>query len=339
MFRSAGAYPLALCTYTYKKTPDNSFSRATRSHAVVNRVLPLTFTIELYREMSDIVGNRPRPFVIAHSLGTYLVGRALRHFQDWSCHTIILTGCVLSRTFPWFELEGRFHYASNEVARMDLVPLAASLLGLTVKDMGCAGILGFKGSVQTVHNVLPTDPHPNCRGKRCSCKTHKTFPACRSTVHNVCHKFLRHSDYFEGKNHAWRSWLPTLWGYDPVLYRGFVEACQLCHTLETGDALSSEQDDAADALRTTCWGWTYGPLERFVKKELKEELRILRGSVSSSEFEMLTDIVISSLWYSVSSALAESDLPEQQRRRSEILEHLNPRTALKRCIEATLKHT
>jgi hypothetical protein len=292
---------------------------------------------ELYLEMSAKSGNGPRPFVVAHSLGTYLLGRMLRHFENWSCHTIILTGCVLRRTFPWSGMTTQFHYVSNEVARMDLIPLAAAFLGLTVRDMGCAGTIGFTGTPQSVHNVFPSREYPNCKGKRCECTSHSTTPNCNANVHNIHHRYLRHSDYFAGKNHAWRSWLPTLWGYDPVLYRLFIEACQQCDTLERNDALWSEQDAAAMALRTTCWGWTYGTLEEFVQKELTSELDGLGLFVSPVKLSHLTDVIVLMLWRNVSEAARESSLLGRQKH--EVLEHLNPRNALKRSIAATLEFT
>ncbi len=293
--------------------------------------------MKLYEQMTKIAGNGPPPSIIAHSLGTYLVGSALRHFQDWSCHAIILTGCVLRRRFPWATMKNQFHYVSNEVAHMDPVPIAATFLSVSVPDMGCAGMLGFKGDLGQVHNVLPNSPNPNCQGKQCMCDSHNTTPRCNATVHNIHHRFLRHSDYFRGKNHAWKAWLPALWGYDPVLYRSFIEACQRCHRLETQNGLFSDQNEAATILKKGCWGWTYGTLEQFVLRELGAELRATGRKTSPQRLNRLTDIIISNLWATVSEAAAESDRPED--RRGEVLEHLNPRNALKRCIAATLQFT
>ena len=141
-------------------------------------------------------------------------------------------------------------------------------------------------------------------------------------------------NYFAGKNHAWRSWLPTLWGYDPVLYRLFIEACQLCDTRERENALALYQDAAALALRTTCWGWTNGTLEAFVQRVLTRELSGRRRVVSTTRFSELIDVAIAVLWRNVSEAARESDRLGAQR--YEVLEHLNPMNALKRSIAATL---
>jgi pimeloyl-ACP methyl ester carboxylesterase len=128
---------------------------------------------KVYEEMTKIVASGPRPFVIAHSLGTYLLGKTLRQFQDWRCHTIILTGCVLTRRFPWSTMLLQFHYVWNEVSRRDFVPLAATLLSATVRDMGCAGTFGFKSTLEVVHNISPSTPNPNCWTRPCECTSHK----------------------------------------------------------------------------------------------------------------------------------------------------------------------
>jgi len=292
---------------------------------------------KLYEEMTSVSGNSYPPSIIAHSLGTYIVGRALRQFQDWSCDTIILTGCVLRRRFPWPTMHSQFTSVSNEVARTDPVPFAAALLGVSVRDMGCSGVLGFLGELSGVHNVYPNVANPNCQGARCLCNEHRALPKCSARVHNIFHQLLRHSDYFKGKNHAWKSWLPTLWGYDPVLYRLFIKACQRCALLEQGGALFSEQNQALVDLKQQCWGWTHGTLERFIEIELKSELFVRGISASPQRITALTDIIVSTLWESVSQAAAESDVREN--RRNEIMEHLNPRISLKRCISATLQFT
>jgi len=289
---------------------------------------------KLYEVMTAISGNSFPPSIVAHSLGTYIVGRALRQFQEWSCDTIILTGCVLRRRFPWATMDSQFKRVSNEVARMDVVPFAATLLSLSVRDMGCAGVLGFASDMDRVHNIYPNTENPNCHGKRCLCSVHVNTPLCETKVHNIHHQLLRHSDYFKGKNHAWKSWLPTLWGYDPVLYRLFIEACQRCDLLEKQVALISQQNDALDYLKNQCWGWTYGNLEQFVERELRAELAFRVRSEPSNNIRALTNIIINALWGNVSKAAAESDILGN--RRDRVLEHLNPRISLKRCIAATL---
>ena len=43
----------------------------------------------------------PEPFVIAHSLGTYLTGNVLRESPQFNFGRILFTGCVLERHYPW----------------------------------------------------------------------------------------------------------------------------------------------------------------------------------------------------------------------------------------------
>ena len=47
MFSSAGASPLALCTYTDKKTSDNHVLTQHAANTCVNCVLPLTLTFQM----------------------------------------------------------------------------------------------------------------------------------------------------------------------------------------------------------------------------------------------------------------------------------------------------
>lgn len=290
--------------------------------------------LEVYKRITGIAGNRQPPYLIAHSFGTFLLGQLLQRFGDWSCHTVILTGCVLRCRFPWRNMTTQFKYIWNEVAGADLIPLAAGVLGLSVRDMGASGILGFGGTAVEVHDIIPQNISPNCRGKACGCSEHATHPECSARVHNVRYRQFQHSDYFEGKDHAWRAWLPTFWGYNPVLYRRFIEACQECYRLEREDALQIQQDGAAAALRGTCWGWTYGTLDDYVRRELISELRARRIDLPSADMPAFVDVVIATLWMIVSEAAAESDV--RQGRRDEVLALLDPRIALKKCISAAI---
>jgi len=158
-----------------------------RNHVMMN----------LYDRITNVVGNGPRPFIIAHSLGIYLLGRALRYFEYWSCHTMILTGCVLRRTFPWSTLKHRFHYVSNEVARADMVPIGASLLSIFVPDMGCSGTFGFRGEPGNVHNVLGSESWGSAKGdviETCSILT-TTPNAVVADVHRRMPAILKRDDY------------------------------------------------------------------------------------------------------------------------------------------------
>lgn len=280
-----------------------------------------------YTEMSKNV-NEPAPYVVAHSLGTYITCKVLQTFEEWGYHTIILMGCVVARKFPWLAMSGRFEWVSNEASTRDWVPYAACLLGWS--GMGCSGSRGFKGEIDRIHNVNPGQAYPNCGENRCLCNLHPRSEPCLARIHNVRHKRLKHSKYFVGLNHAWQFWLPTLWGYDPVLYREFREACQKCHRLETEDAPRDKQDTAAHKLRSTCWGWTQGTLEEFTKDQIGKE----EPTLSRDLIPLCTDLTIATLWHNFSLAAQESTKLEG--RDQALMEQLEPRIALKRAIRATL---
>ena len=223
---------------------------------------------KVYRKVADTAANDTPPHLIAHSLGTFLSSMALRKFQGLRYNSVILNGCVLARRFPWSRMRLRYENVTNEVGRDDFVPYAATILGWLVPGMGCAGRRGFKGNKSTVHNVTPEEKYPNCRSQKCPCEEHVDIDVCDATIHNVHHEKLDHSDYFKGLNHAWKFWLPTLWGYDPMLYQKFQEACLLCYRNELDDVLSDIQDQAVEKLKSSCWGWTKGPLEDFTKQQI-----------------------------------------------------------------------
>jgi len=69
--------------------------------------------------------------LIAHSLGTYLMGLALRKRANIHLGRIVLVGCVLPRSFPWKTLTAlsgtgyRFIDIRNEVGRKDIVVWSA----------------------------------------------------------------------------------------------------------------------------------------------------------------------------------------------------------------------
>ena len=69
MFRCAGAYSLALCTYTDKKTSDNHVLTQHAAKACVNCVLPLTLTLN-----RSLQGNAVRPLPCNYYVIQYFHG-------------------------------------------------------------------------------------------------------------------------------------------------------------------------------------------------------------------------------------------------------------------------
>ncbi|MFL6313971.1 MAG: hypothetical protein ACJ71W_17885 [Terriglobales bacterium] len=298
---------------------------------------------KVYRRVADAALNDTPPNLIAHSLGTFLSSMALRKFQGLRYNTVILNGCVLERRFPWARMRLRYESVTNEVGWNDLVPYAATVLSCLVPGMGCAGSRGFKGHNNNVHNVTPEEEYPNCRSQKCPCEAHANIAGCDANIHNVHHEKLEHSDYFKGLTHAWHFWLPTLWGYDPMLYQKFKEACLVCYRNEIADVLPDVQDKAVEDLKGSCWGWTKGPLNNFVRqqilnraeekrKQAQEEGKELPPQPQMFEVDLVTNLVICATWGNISLAAAESQKLEG--RDEYLLEQLEPRKALKCAIDA-----
>jgi hypothetical protein len=284
---------------------------------------------QIYCKISEKSANRIPPHIIAHSLGSFLSAKALQKYQGLSYKSVILNGCVLKRRFPWNSMRLRFEQVTNEVGRKDPVPYTAAVLGLFVEDMGAAGALGFKH--EDVHNHSPEEEYPNCRAKRCPCDIHADVKECQARVHNVHHEGLAHSDFFVGLIHAWYFWLPTLLGYDPVLYRQFQNSCMLCYKNETDGALPDVQDEAVENLKNTCWGFTRGKLKDFVKSQIRKRSSSSR-SVSEGELDDATDFAISVTWENVALAAQETHKPSS--RDENLIRQLEPRRAISSAIDS-----
>jgi len=83
-----------------------------------------------------------RPSVVAHSLGTYIVGHCMRRHSYVRFDKVILCGSILSRGFDWSELFARdqVNFVKNLRCMKDpWVPRAH----LVVPDAGSSGVDGF----------------------------------------------------------------------------------------------------------------------------------------------------------------------------------------------------
>jgi hypothetical protein len=156
--------------------------------------------------------------VIAHSLGTYFIGRIIEQFPDVRLDYLILAGCVLKRATPWSEYLRNnprvVRRVRNEMAVQDLVAKLAVVFYGLFPGLGYAGVAGFK---ELSHDV---DTHSGCGIE------------CTALVHNVRLPKSGHSDVFVGRGHAQRFWLPFLWGLDPSDYEDFMEMCLLADELD-----------------------------------------------------------------------------------------------------------
>lgn len=131
------------------------------------------------REQIDIIrqdSGDPNPSVVAHSFGTYLIGKLIRDNPSQYFDRVILAGSILPENFPWQKLlaSGQVQWVLNEFGGLDVWPKVASRL---IKDAGKAGSVGF------------TDKSP--------------FLVQR------CYQGFGHSSFFSW-GHFETQWLPTL---------------------------------------------------------------------------------------------------------------------------------
>jgi len=136
-------------------------------------------------DFNDHLSTGKAPHVIAHSLGTYFLGRLIAQFPDTRVDNLVLTGCVLRRSTPWGEYlkinPKAVRRVRNEMAGKDLVAYLAVIVYGFFPGLGHAGIVGFTDSS---HDV---DPYSDCGSE------------CTALVHNVRLKGLGHSDVFVGR--------------------------------------------------------------------------------------------------------------------------------------------
>src|SRR5262249_24374025 len=130
---------------------------------------------DAYTEIVDRHG--PRPSVIAHSFGSYLVARALELFPEIAFDQVIVCGSIVRPDYPWSRMieAGRVSRVVNEYGHKDMW---ARVVGWVVEDAGPSGHEGFSDTA----------------GGRVVQRLHPEF---------------RHSDYFYPLNYRY-TWVPVL---------------------------------------------------------------------------------------------------------------------------------
>lgn len=90
----------------------------------------------------DLDDPEQRPSIVAHSFGTYMVGRCMRKYEDVKFDKIILTGSILPRGFDWGRLFARDQFAQviNECGWQDFW---SGIVGSAVRGTGSSGKHGF----------------------------------------------------------------------------------------------------------------------------------------------------------------------------------------------------
>jgi hypothetical protein len=274
-----------------------------------------------------LVGEQ-RPHLVAHSLGTYCIGQLLIKWPNVHLDHIVLTGCVLPRNFSWFQLRygdlmSAFCQVRNEVGKKDVVSRLAALgdrLRL-VSGFGSAGIYGFDGPSDLIHNI--NDPHvlcPNCE-----------VVTLEPKVHNSFHSGFGHGDILIGPGHAGSFWLPFFWNIEPPEFRLFIRMSLagfefLEHSDNPGASLIER------AFRTQRWRWTGGKLiDAYIGTEIRGKLSLDAPGLLSraGTIDEILAIAIPRLWAVVARASSARRSGETEMR---IIGSLHPRIAVRQAV-------
>ena len=242
--------------------------------------------------LGDATSGRPIPHLIAHSFGTYIVGNAIRRQPTVRLDTVILTGAVLPRTFPWIRVlddaPRRLGHVRNEVGVQDWVSNVAGLLSW-VTGMGRSGARGFQDSSH-VHTIAGA-------WKRCA-DCSKESPVL---VHNVTLDHFAHKDMFLSVGHVEELWLPLLWGIHPAEFDDFRRICETAADFEDKSDFGRLAIVEAE-LRERHWSWTAlsdgtgasfeDLLEGFVWELLERVLEKNHVSLTSSRKEKIIGSIV-----------------------------------------------
>ncbi len=252
--------------------------------------------------------------LIAHSLGTYLMGLALRKRENIHLGRIVLVGCVLPRRFPWDKLPGlsgsgyRFLDVRNEVGQKDVVVWSAWIMSWLIRGLGVAGLWGFKGQPSFIHTL-------SAPGLLCP-----DGNACLAKVHNMTSRYLGHSDAFVGSGYAETFWLPYLWGIDPEEYQQFLLRCKLASGLErpwspgvrAGGHVDPRLTQVENKLLASSWRWCNGTFADYVLAEVKS-----KKTGTPEELKQLTALATRGVWQVIHLAV-EARLNRQERMRTKL---------------------
>lgn len=120
--------------------------------------------------------------IVAHSMGTYLVARAMEIYKEIEFNRVIFCGAIVRRDYPWSGILSRSQFIRvlNDYGSMDIW---ARIVQWVVEDAGQSGLRGFQDEAT-------------------------------GRVVQRLHSEFRHSDYFYTLNYR-NNWIPFLLGTDP----------------------------------------------------------------------------------------------------------------------------
>jgi hypothetical protein len=125
-------------------------------------LFPLLFRSKPVREIAATLlrlqdkaaqsGQQLRVSVIAHSNGTYVIGRVLREHDTVRLHRLVLCGSVMKRDYPWHSLGGRLAtIVINDCGTRDIWPVVAKVVTWGYDDTG-RNKFGKVGVVDRLHD-------------------------------------------------------------------------------------------------------------------------------------------------------------------------------------------
>jgi pimeloyl-ACP methyl ester carboxylesterase len=240
-----------------------------------------------------IKGVGYEPHIIAHSFGTYVVGKALRNYLVIRAGTVVLVGAVLRVRYDWDALRQmrppKYTHVWNEVARLDWISCLAYLVRGLIPPLGHAGFRGFKSTSGNVHTVDDF---------RCDRK------GCGATVHNMLNRHLGHNNLVDiARRQLLECWLPVLWGIDVVGYVRFLSACRDAVELtERGDVagLAAREDE----LGREIWDWAGGSVRKLLKRHIQlTRQRLGLAQLKYRDMEDRVDSAMLHLWNDVARAV------------------------------------
>jgi hypothetical protein len=197
------------------------------------------------------------PNIIAHSLGTFLIGHVLQKYPDLRLGNVVLVSNVLPRNFPWSRLLTQrpscVSGVRSEFGTADLVVRAVGKIRWLARDLGDAGAFGFKEIKRWTHTLKS----PVLKCDRCD--------AAPAKVHNVPLREFEHSEVFLGSRHARELWLPIFWNSYPEELSQYLQQCRWASELQTQKRWN-EAAPIIEKIWSTEFTWTHKkPLDEFVK--------------------------------------------------------------------------
>lgn len=263
-----------------------------------------------------------RPHIIAHSLGTYLIGSVLRKYPDVQLGRVVLVSSVLPRKYPWKSLLSKrpacIVNVRNEYGAADLVTRLVCHLRWIFPGLGDSGVRGFQGHADTLHSS---------DNAIAACTLCNTTPA---RIHNVSLEEFGHSDGLLGYGHARKLWLPILWGFPPEEWLAYLEMCREAADLEESQQWT-QLDLKIDALWSGKFSWTYDlTLADFVRN-----LIIARGKREPLPAGMSTEYVVGEIQSLLHTVVMEALANPQPGNRS--VAFLNPEKGITEAIERVVK--